>query len=188
VQDLAILRTLPGITVLSPGDPGETRECVTWLTEHPGPSYLRIGKAGEKVLHEVRGIDRGLLPVRLTADRRMALVSTGGILDEVLKAADQLAAAGTSVSVFSAPWIKPMSAASVAALAPFEAVITVEEHIAEGGLASALREALPPGGPAIHSLAASAEIAWQVGSQAWLRAAAGISSDHIAARCRALLG
>ena len=57
VQDIAILRTLPNMTVLAPGDPGEARECVGWLSGHPGPSYLRIGKAGEKILHDVRGIE-----------------------------------------------------------------------------------------------------------------------------------
>ena len=49
VQDIAIMRTLPNMTVLAPADPGETRECVDWLSANPGPSYLRIGKAGEKV-------------------------------------------------------------------------------------------------------------------------------------------
>ena len=62
VQDIAILRALD-MTVLSPADPGETRECVQWLVKNPRPSYLRIGKAGEPNLHEVRGIANGPLQI-----------------------------------------------------------------------------------------------------------------------------
>ena len=55
VQDLAIMRTLPNIAILAPGDPGETRECVRWLAANPQPSYLRIGKAGESQLFTKSG-------------------------------------------------------------------------------------------------------------------------------------
>ena len=65
LQDLAIMRTMPNTTVMAPGDPGETRQCLQWLTSHSGPSYLRLGKAGEKVLHASAGnLTKGPVLVR----------------------------------------------------------------------------------------------------------------------------
>ena len=184
VQDIAILRTLPNMTVLAPGDPGETRECVGWLSAHSGPSYLRIGKAGEKILHEVRGIERGPLCVR-KGSSDVALVSTGGILDEALAAADALHRGGQSVSVYSMPWLKPLRRQQLQILETYRTVVAIEEHLTEGGLASALRECLP-NNSAIHSIAVSETTSAKVGSQSFLRDEAGVSADHIAAFCHRL--
>ncbi len=186
VQDLAIMRTLPNITVLAPGDPGETKECVSWLADHPGPSYLRIGKAGEKKLHDVKGIANGPLLVRGTYSDRVALVSTGGILDETLVAADILARGGKSVAVYSLPWLKPLSEAHLGVLKNHECIVAVEEHVVEGGLAAALRENLPQSLP-VHSISVGDAASALVGSQTFLRNAAGVSSSHIATTCLALL-
>ncbi|WP_397381921.1 transketolase family protein [Prosthecobacter sp.] len=186
VQDLAIMRTLPNIHVMAPGDPGETKECVAWLADHPGPSYLRIGKAGEKKLHDVRGIERGPLLLRGTPSDRIALVSTGGILDESLAAADILASEGKSVAVYSLPWLKPLDVSRLDALNSYDYIVAVEEHVTEGGLAAALRENLPKS-LSVHSVAVSADASVLVGTQAFLRNAAGVSSSHIAATCLALL-
>lgn len=186
VQDLAVMRTLPNIRVMAPGDPGETCECVSWLADNPGPSYLRIGKAGEKKLHDVRGIEHGPLLLRQAPSAQIALVSTGGILDETLAAADILRTHGKAVSVYSLPWLKPMDAARLEVLQSYECIVAVEEHVAEGGLAAVLRENLPRSLP-VHSVAVSEAAAVLVGGQAFLRAAAGVSSSHIAASCLALL-
>lgn len=56
VQDQLIRRTLPDLHVFALGNPGETKECVQWLAQHPCPSYLRVSKAGEPALHGVRGV------------------------------------------------------------------------------------------------------------------------------------
>ena len=78
VQDIAVMRTLPNITVLAPGDPGETRECVRWLAAHPGPSYLRVGKVGEKTWHASQELSAAQ-PLEVRAgDSEIAIVSTGG--------------------------------------------------------------------------------------------------------------
>lgn len=186
VQDIAIMRTLPNITVLAPGDPGETRECVGWLAAHPDPSYLRIGKAGEKVLHHVRGIENGPLKIR-EGTSEIALVATGGILDETLAAAEALAQTGQTVAVYSLPWLKPLQLQHLQALKNYRHIVAVEEHLPEGGLASALREHLPKSLP-VHSVAVAETTAGKVGSQAFLRNEAGVSSSHIIALCRQLLG
>jgi transketolase len=182
VQDIAILRTLPGMTILSPADPGETRECVQWLAKHPGPSYLRVGKAGEPDLHAVRGLDRGPLLIR-EGTSRIALVATGGILKVALEAHDQLAAQGESVPVYSLPWLKPVSRAFFASLAGFQRVVVIEEHVIEGGLAGVLRENV------FHevevcSVCVPEPTAHQVGSQSCLRTLAGITAANIVEQSR----
>jgi transketolase len=185
VQDIGIIRTLPEMTILSPADPGETRESMQWLAENPCPSYLRLGKAGEKVLHDIRGIKQGLLRIREgTSD--IALVSTGGILDEVLAAAESLSQMGQSVAVYSLPWLKPLDPQRLKPLTHYRCLVAVEEHLPEGGLAAALREQLPD--TAVHSVAVSESASSRVGSQSFLRTEAGISSSYIAAACRQLLG
>jgi transketolase len=100
VQDIGCLRGLPGLTLLSPADPGETRQCVAWLAAHPGPSYLRLGKAGEPRVHDLQLDFEGVL--KLT-DRQAtcAIVGTGSVLAEATAAADRLAEQGRAVDVFS---------------------------------------------------------------------------------------
>jgi transketolase len=185
VQDLAILRTLPNLTMLAPGDPGEAKECVSWLSANPGPSYLRIGKAGEKSLHNARGISSNPLLIR-SGTAEIALVSTGGILDETLAAADRLSQDGLLAPVYSMPWLKPLTTQSLAALARYRALIAVEEHVPQGGLAAALRENLPNNIP-VHSISVTESISSKVGSQAFLRREAGISASHIESLCHRIL-
>jgi len=186
VQDIAILRTMPNITILAPGDPGETSECVGWISANPTPTYLRIGKAGEKVLHHCRGVEKGPLCIK-KGRSDLCLVSTGGILDEALNAAELLLSSGQSVSVYSMPYLKPLTPHVLESLVLYKNIVAVEEHGPEGGLASILREQLPKGLP-VYSISVSAAAVGAVGGQAFLRDFSGISAEGIVARCRCLLG
>lgn len=180
VQDIAILRTLPEMTILSPADPGETRECVQWLAEYPGPSYLRVGKAGEPNLHSVRGLDRGPLLIR-DGTSRTALVATGGVLKVALEAHDQLEAQGETVPVYSLPWLKPVSKAFFASLAGFQRVIVIEEHVAEGGLADVLRENVSHR-VEVRSVCVPEPTAHQVGAQQYLRRLSSLTVEVVVSR------
>ena len=184
VQDIGVIRSLESLLVLSPGDPGETRECVQWLVNNPAPAYLRIGKAGEPDLHEVRGISEGPLEIR-RGGGRFAIASTGSVLSVALDAARLLDESGISVSVFSCPWLHPVTADFFSPLADFEHVITVEEHLPIGGLASTLRDTLGRCGN-LHSVCLKPELAEKVGTQRYLRAASGLDSGSISALVRRL--
>lgn len=166
VQDLAIMRTLPNITVLSPADPDETRECVEWLSLNPGPSYFRIGKAGEPNLHGIRGIFDG--PLRVCEGRSdVAIVATGSVLKLALDfAAEQ--EPDNRPSVFSMPLIKPLGKEFKNILQRFQCIITLEEHVQEGGLFSALCEILAPN-CCVKPITISEEMKSVVGSQDYLR-------------------
>lgn len=184
VQDLAIMRTLPGLQVFAPGDPGETKECVQWLAQNPGPSYLRVGKAGEPSLHDVRGVDLGPLHVR-TGAGRAAMVATGGILKTAFEAQALLKEKGIDLDLFSLPCLKPLNASLLEPLARFPTIIAIEEHVAEGGLAGALRENLIVG--IVHSLNVSEQTAHNVGSQDYLRGLTGLSAAAICEKVRLIL-
>jgi transketolase len=186
VQDIAVMRTLPNITVLAPGDPGETRAAVQWLADNPCPSYLRVGKAGEKVLHSVDGLG-GARPLMIrTGAVDVAIVSTGGILEETVRAAELLAEDGRRVPVFSMPWLKPIDAAACQPLNRYRQIIAVEEHIREGGLASILQENLL-GQTVVTSLSVSEAGCDEVGTQVALRRHFGLNAASIRQRCLELL-
>jgi transketolase len=177
VQDLAILRTLPELTILSPADPGEARACVEWLAAHPCPSYLRLGKAGEPVLHQAGRLAPE--PRQVVAGQSdCALVATGSILKVAMEAACLLAGQGLSVSVFSCPWLQPVTPDSFRSLGGFRQLVVVEEHVAAGGLASLLRENLGAG-PQICSLAVAPAVLNMVGSQEFLRREGGIDAPSV---------
>ena len=143
IEDLPILRALPGMAVLAPGDPLEARLAVRAAMAWPGPAYLRLGKAGEPVLHaqEPASFEPGV-PLRVRAgDGRAAILSTGGMLQTALRAAELLGARGVAVSVLSCPWVKPMHAPTLRELArTHTALITVEEGQRSGGLGGVVAE------------------------------------------------
>lgn len=177
VQDIAIMRTLPGISILSPSDPGETRESVQWLTSNPSPSYLRLGKAGEASLHNIRGIAEGPLLIR-KGDAESALAATGSVLQVALEASDITAMTGPRPSVYSCPVLKPVNTSFFASLLQHQRIVVVEEHIFEGGLASILRENLPPG-IEVHRIGLDGATDDQVGSQDSLRRLNGITAEDL---------
>lgn len=177
VQDLGVMRGLPGMTVMSPADPGETKECVQWLTAHPGPSYLRLGKAGEKDLHSVHGIEHSPVEIRV-GDGELALVATGAALSVALEAANLIAVSEQSVSVFSMPLVKPVDRSRIERLNRFRRIAVVEEHVVEGGLVELIsREVRSPEIIACNALESCAQ---QVGTQSFLRRSNGLDAVAVA--------
>jgi transketolase len=147
IEDLALMRALPNLTVLAPGDPGEVRRATRAAFALDGPVYLRLGKNGERdaLAPEASFVVGHAATLREGAD--VTLASTGAILPEVLAAARSLAAAGVDATVLHYATVKPFDAVSlVEAAARTGAVLTVEEHSIIGGLGSAAAEALAESG------------------------------------------
>lgn len=143
IEDLAILRALPEIKVVAPGDPIETDIAVRSLAAHRGPAYLRLGKATEPVVHATTQnleLDR-VIPVREGTD--VCLLAIGGMLAPAVAAATRLATAGLQVAVKSVPTLKPLDTAAIRdAARRYPVLITAEEHTVAGGLGSAVAEVL----------------------------------------------
>jgi transketolase len=167
IQDIAILRTMPGISVLSPADPGEAKTCVEWLCSNPCPSYLRIGKAGEPDLHPPASrID---IPIVVEeGNGQDAIVSCGSILKTAMDWANHIPPAQRP-AVLSMPMVKPITSESIGTLSNYRRILVLEEHVVEGGLFAALTEKLPTPA-AIFQCALLDETNSLVGSQEWLRA------------------
>jgi transketolase len=183
LEDLGIMRTLPHMTVIAPGDPAETQLATKAVVQWPGPCYLRIGKAGEPKVHEKEPrFELGkAITVRQGGD--VTLISTGAILKETLATAEQLARERIDARVLSMHTLKPLDKDAIQRAArETAAVVTVEEHNIIGGLGSAVAEVLAEmGAPRLRFRrfgipdCASRE----VGSQQYLRSQLGSLPDLV---------
>jgi transketolase len=148
LEDLAITRVLPGMTVLCPTDAEETRKAVHAAATHVGPVYFRFGR--EKVPDVTTtgspfAIGRANI-IREGVD--VTIVACGALVYEALEAANQLAETGVDAEVISSPSIKPLDAETISASArKTGAVVTAEEHQVTGGLGSAVAECLSAAEP-----------------------------------------
>jgi len=182
-EDLAVLRSLPGIKVVAPGDPVETRLAVQAMVNDPSPYYLRLGRAGEPVIHTEPTdfvIGRAIV-VRQGSDA--TLISTGGMLENCVKAACELEVQGYSVQVISMHTVKPLDREAVlAAGARTGVVLTVEEHSMVGGLGSAVADILLESGyPGIfRKIALPDQFSHAVGDYEYLRQLGGLDVASIA--------
>ncbi|QKD80472.1 transketolase family protein [Actinomyces marmotae] len=143
LEDVSLMRSIPGMTVLVPCDAVEMGKAVRAAYAHPGPVYLRVGKLGVPVLtDEATPFEIGrAITLREGAD--VSLLTTGAMASEALGAADLLAAEGISAEVVHHHTIKPLDADSVLASAERTGgLVTAEEHSIIGGLGSAVAETL----------------------------------------------
>jgi len=190
-EDLAILRSLPGMTVVAPGDPVEVEQLVPQIVAHPGPVYLRLGRAGEERLHQSGTEVRLGSPTRARQGSEVLLLTAGGMLPVALEAAEMLDRDGTSVEVYSVHTVKPLDAAAICKLASrFPIVVTCEEHTCLGGLGGAVAEVLLEGGiqPVFRRFALPSAFPTGVGSQEFLRRVNGLDANALRGLVLSLTG
>jgi len=184
IEDLAVMRTMPGMTVVAPADPIEARWATRAILEQPGPCYLRLGRAGEPVVHDESASGFELGKAYLTREGAdVTLISIGGMLQATLDAADLLAGKGIEARVLSMHTLKPFDGEAVLAAAhETGGIVTVEEHRATGGLGSAVSEVIA-GRIAVPfaRVAVPDEFGPIVGDQAYLKDAFGLNGQAIAA-------
>ncbi|MGO0121943.1 transketolase family protein [Desulfothermobacter acidiphilus] len=143
LEDLALMRALPGMTVLVPADAVETEKAVRAALEVDGPVYLRLGRAPVPVLHGPDFIFRLGEAVCLREGKDATIIATGIMVSQALEAAQMLADEGLDVRVLDMHTIKPLDVAAVVRAAlETGAIVTAEEHSIIGGLGSAVAEAL----------------------------------------------
>ena len=142
VEDLALMRAIPGMTVICPADANETRRAVFAAAELDGPVYLRLARLASPVFEEEQPFTVGKANV-LREGGDVAVFATGLMVSESLAAAKLLEAQGVSAAVINIHTIKPLDAECVAAYArKCGRVVTVEEHSVIGGLGDAVADAL----------------------------------------------
>ncbi|MBV8377047.1 MAG: transketolase family protein [Verrucomicrobia bacterium] len=148
VQDLAIMRAMPDMTVLAPADAIEGEAIIRWATEFDGPVYLRLARdAGPNVFDEQYRFVPGRT-ISLKEGGDVLLISTGPQTIRCLEAAELLQAQGISTGVLHVPSIKPVNKEEIVKTAePAKLVVTVEEHSIYGGLGGMVAEILSEASP-----------------------------------------
>ena len=192
-EDIAVLRAIPDLMVVAPGDPVETRAATRAIMQHDGPCYLRLGRAGEKVVHQ-QAPDFTLgkaIYCRDGSDVTLTLISTGGMLVEAMDVASILEQKGIGTRVLSMHTIKPLDTEAVLSAArETGALVTIEEHSVVGGLGGAVAEVLAEAeiGPVLfRRIGLPDAFCSQAGSQEYLKDKFGLSAKHIAATAREIV-
>ena len=143
LEDIAIMRSLPDMTVLCPGDPIETRELIKRSYEYEGPVYIRLGKNGEPKIHsDQTRIEIGK-SITVLEGNDLALITTSNMLETGKKWVEEWKQDGVNVSLISMPSLKPFDSSTVKNLIDKEIpIITLEEHSVIGGLGSIISQVI----------------------------------------------
>lgn len=187
ITDLAFVRAIPNMTVITAADGAETRKAVFAMAEHDGPVYLRLSRAEAPVYYSDDmdfQIGRGIT-VREGGD--VTIITTGTVLHKALEAADLLAQEGISATVVDMHTIKPIDRDLVIQCAiRTGAIVTVEEHSIYGGLGSAVAEVLVENKPVSMERIGAVDFA-ESGDYGELLVKYGYSPQAIAGKCRAVI-
>lgn len=180
-EDLALMRTIPGMVVMCPSDDVEAKACVRAAIEHDGPVYIRFGRAAVPVINDKPDykfeIGKGTI-VREGTD--VTIVATGICVDSALGAAEKLAADGISAEVVNICTIKPLDEEIIINSAKKTGkVVTVEEHSVIGGLGSAVCDCLSEKLPTPVKKLGMQDVFGESGSAAALVAKYGLDAEGV---------
>jgi transketolase len=192
-EDMGALRILPGVTVYAPADKAETEAVMARFLTEPGVAYLRIGRGGEPVFHDIENI-RGYrtgeaLPYCEGTDAY--ILTAGGILASAVAAQKLLAERGYSVGVASFPTVKPIDEPYLKTLCEKVPVLfTLEEHTIVGGFGGAVCETVAgfaANRARVVRIGMNDRYSSIVGDQAYLEAFYGLDGPGVANRVQAVL-
>ena len=185
LEDMAILRSLPGMRVLAPCDANELRSVLRAALNDNAPSYIRIGKKGETTIFphppELK-IGKSTI---VKQGKDIALICSGTLMGEVMQAAQKLSEVGISAEVVSMHSVKPLDEDYLlSAQSRFKLIASIEEHGLIGGLGGAIAEWRSQGNHAIKHvmLGTPDEFMHEVGTQDYARRKYGLTNEAIVAR------
>ncbi len=182
-EDLAVMRALPNMVVLAPGDLTEAEAATKAIAEYNGTCYLRLGRGGEKRIHEKLDHFEIGKAIKVKDGARVALFSTGAIFEEIEEAVSLLKEQGIDPAVYTFPTIKPIDRAVILTCAEnFDLIATVEEHNIIGGFGSAVAEVMAqaPHKAKLLNIGLEDTYSSKVGTQKYLRGEFGIDAKGIA--------
>ena len=181
-EDIALMRTIPGMTVINPADDTEARAAVEAAILHDGPVYCRFGRLAVPVINDPATYKFELgKGVTLREGTDAAVIATGLMVNEALNAAEALAAEGVSVRVINIHTIKPLDEEIVLKAAKdCGTIITAEEHSIIGGLGSAVAECVCAGCPVPVRRVGVNDTFGHSGPAVELLKQFGLSAEHIA--------
>jgi transketolase len=184
LQDYALMRVMPNILIAAPGDPMEVRACMRYLVGNPQPSYLRLGKAGEPCIHtDVPKVSPGKwLNILEGGKGGSTYLTTGATLELVNK----LLTTRTDLkdwSLYSMPlWSMKVKAIQAQQIENFSSIVTVEDHLMDGGFGSWLLESvvsLPKLLPRIRIKSLDDKVLGMVAKQSTLNSQGGLTVEAL---------
>lgn len=183
-EDLAILRALPDVVVMAPADLVEAEECTKALADYKGTAYLRLGRGGEKRIHDkIENFQIGKA-IKVHDGEKVALFSTGAIFEEVTAAYEMLKEKGYNPAIYTFPTVKPIDKETIEKVASeYDLVVTCEEHNIVGGFSSAVAEVMAEMREKkayLVRIGLNDEYSIKVGNQKYLRAQYGMTGEQIA--------
>lgn len=190
LEDLAILRVLPNMTVLCPADQAEVRGALGAALAHDGPVYIRLGKKGEPTVHAQAPAFQIGRWIRTREGTDVCLLAVGTMVSVAVEAAEVLAARGVSAAVFSCHTVKPLDEDVLTdAFQRYAVVASVEEHSVLGGFGGGVAEWLterPAGRARFHRFGTADRFMYEAGEQEHARELFGLTPSAIADNLAAL--
>lgn len=185
-EDLAVLRALPDVVVIAPGDAAEAEAATRTIAAYPGTCYMRLGRGGERRIHErLENFQLGKA-IRVREGKKVAIFFSGAIYEEVQGACDILEKIGYEPAIYSFPTVKPIDKEVIRQCSrEFDLIVTCEEHNIIGGFGSAVAEVMAEMRSKkayLLRIGLNDVYAGQVGDQKYLRDQYGISAAKIAER------
>lgn len=190
LEDIGILRTLPNMTILAPGDPVEVVAATKAMLKHKGPVYLRLGKAGEPTLHNKKiafSLGEGIL---LQEGNDITIIANSTMLYRAHEVAQVLEDQGMHVRFISMPTVKPLDEKIILESAKkTKALFVIEEHSIIGGLGSAVAEVLAEHASAVRfkRIGVADRFTKGMGMQEYMREKNGLSVKKIVRTIRTAL-
>ena len=184
-EDIAIMRSLPDVTVLCPGDLVEAEAVTRAIADYPGTCYVRLGRGGEKRIHEALPDFKIGKAIPVSKGERVAIFSTGAIFEEIEEARELLENSGINPTIYTFPTVKPIDTGVIKDVAAtHDIIVTCEEHNLSGGFGSAVAEVLAeiPHHARLVRIGMNDEYSTIVGDQKYLRHQYGMSGEKIAER------
>lgn len=182
LEDIGILRTLANLTIVCPGDPLEVKLATYAAIKHKGPVYMRLGKAGEPVLHKTSinfKLGKGII---LREGKDLTIVATSTLLERGQEVAESLKKAGLNARLVSMHTVKPIDKELLFdSIAKTKALFTLEEHSVIGGLGSAVAEVIAESGCGItfKRFGVNDHFTKVIGMQEYMRKANNLTTDQI---------
>jgi len=146
LEDLALMRSLPNMAVVAPSDPVEARLLAKLSCEHEGPMYIRLGKNGDLEVHKAVPDIRIGKALKLREGKDIVIFAIGNMVNVGCQVVDMLKSKGINATLINMHTLKPLDAEAILECAStHRAIYSLEEHIINGGLGSAIAEVLSEG-------------------------------------------
>jgi transketolase len=189
LEDLGLMRGLPGMTVIQPADDIETRQVVRWMVEHDVPTYLRLTRQNVKDVNRPGYTFRIGKAVELVSGSDVTIMASGGPVFHAVEAAELLKREGIEAGVVNVHTLKPIDIETIIRCAETTGrIVTVEDHNIIGGLGSAVAEALAEHGMGRLTRHGLPDVFGESGSPADLYRKYRLDAPGIAAVVREALG